>query len=154
MSIKPYQKITFIYFVVGVSWIFFSDRILTSLAGESTQILTTLQTYKGWFYVLLTSLLLFLLIRKDYRALLQREKEKSEIFFTTMSAVHHILNNFLNKMLFFREVADDSSGFAKEVLNQYDQVIMETAGQVKKLGDIDKITKEEIEKTAFPNKQL
>jgi len=154
MVIKPYQKITFIYFIVGAMWIFFSDRILTSLAGESTEILITFQTYKGWFFILLTSLLLFLLIRKDYHSIVQREKEKTDIFFTTMSAVHHILNNFLNKMFFFRNAAEESKEFAKDVLVEYDRVIVETAEQVKKLGDIDKVTKEEIEKTAYPNKQL
>lgn len=153
MKIKPYQKITFIYFILGALWIFFSDRLITQLA-DSTQFLTALQTYKGWFYVILTSLLLYILIRNDYRALEIREKEKTDIFFTTMSAVHHILNNFLNKMFFFKNAAEESHEFAKEVLEEYDRVIKETAEQVKKLGDIDKITKEEIEKTAYPNKQL
>ena len=150
---KSYQKITLVYFLVGVAWIFFSDRLLTSLAS-STEILTSLQTYKGWFFIILTSLLLYLLVRKDYRALEQREKEKYEIFFTTMSAVHHILNNFLHKMLFFRQVAEESNEFAKEVLNQYNRVINETSEQITKLSEIDNITSEEIEKTAYPNKQL
>ena len=57
-------------------------------------------------------------------------------------------------MLFFRHVAEESNEFAKEVLDQYNRVINETSGQITKLGEIDKITSEEIEKTAYPNKQL
>ncbi len=150
---KPYQKITLIYFIVGAVWIFFSDRLLVSLAN-STQMLTTMQTYKGWFFIVFTSVLLFLLVRKDYKDLMQREKEKSEIFYVTMSAVHHILNNFLHKMLFFKTTAEENNRFEKDVLDSYSKVITETTAQIKKLGEIDKITQEEIEKTAYPNREL
>ncbi len=150
---KPYHKITLIYFIVGTLWIFFSDRLLVSLVN-SAQVLTTLQTYKGWFFIVFTSGLLFLLVRKDYKTLMQREKEKSEIFYATMSAVHHILNNFLHKMLFFKTAAEDNNLFEKEVLDNYSKVITETTAQIKKLGEIDKITQEEIEKTAYPSREL
>jgi hypothetical protein len=85
---------------------------------------------------------------------MQREKEKSEIFYATMSAVHHILNNFLHKMLFFKTAAEDNNLFEKEVLDNYSKVITETTAQIKKLGEIDKITQEEIEKTAYPSREL
>jgi hypothetical protein len=150
-KVKPYQKITIIYFTIGALWIFFSDRILISLAS-STEILTTLQTYKGWFFVSFTSVLLFFLVKKDYRALEQREKEKFEIFRTTMSAVNHILNNFLHKMLFFKQIAVESKEFKEEVLEIYSNVITQTTEEIKKLGEIKNLSKEEIEKTVYPEK--
>lgn len=150
---KPYHKITLIYFSAGVLWIFLSDRILDALV-LSTTILTTLQTYKGWFFIVFTSVLLYFLVRKDYKALEQREKEKVEIFLTTMSAVHHILNNFLNRMLFFRQMAEEDNKFSQDVLDNYSKVIFETSEQIKKLGDIDKVTREEIEKTAYTNRDI
>ena len=150
---KPYLKTTLIYFGAGVLWIFLSDRILDALV-LSTSVLTTLQTYKGWFFIVFTSILLYFLVRKDYKALEQREKEKIEIFLTTMSAVHHILNNFLNRMLFFRQVAEGDNKFSQDVLDNYSKVIFETSEQIKKLGDIDKVTREEIEKTAYTNRDI
>ncbi len=150
---KPYLKTTLIYFGAGVLWIFLSDRILDALV-LSTSVLTTLQTYKGWFFIVFTSILLYFLVRKDYKALEQREKEKIEIFLTTMSAVHHILNNFLNRMLFFRQVAEEDNKFSQDVLDNYSKVIFETSEQIKKLGDIDKVTREEIEKTAYTNRDI
>ncbi len=147
-KIRPYQKITIIYFIIGALWIFFSDRILTSLA-RSTEIITMLQTYKGWFFVTFTSVLLFFLVRKDYRALEQREKEKFEIFRTTMSAVNHILNNFLQKMIFFKQMAEESKEFKTEVLEIYSNVITQTTDEIKKLGEIKKLSKEEIEKIVY-----
>jgi hypothetical protein len=150
---KPYHKITLIYFGAGVLWIFLSDRILDALV-LSTTLLTTLQTYKGWFFIVFTSVLLYFLVRKDYKALEQREKEKVEIFLTTMSAVHHILNNFLNRMLFFKQVAEEDNKFSKDVLDNYSKVIFETSEHIKKLSDIDKVTREEIEKTAYTNRDM
>lgn len=150
---KPYHKITIVYFTIGALWIFFSDRILISLAN-STHFITTLQTYKGWFFILLTTTLLFFLVRKDYRALEQREKEKTTIFLTTMGAVHHILNNFLNKMMFFKLAAEESKEFKNEVLEQYNKVIHETKEQIIKLSDINDISEEEIEKIVYTNRHV
>lgn len=56
-------RITLIYFVIATLWIAFTDRMLESLVSDS-QYLSTLQTYKGWFYVFLTSVGLFYLIKK------------------------------------------------------------------------------------------
>lgn len=55
-------KIVFIYLLSGGLWILLSDRILIELV-EDKHALTVLQTYKGWFYVLATGIMLFILIR-------------------------------------------------------------------------------------------
>jgi len=55
-------KIVFIYLLSGGLWILLSDRILIELV-EDKHALTVLQTYKGWFYVLATGAMLFILIR-------------------------------------------------------------------------------------------
>lgn len=48
------------YAVLGVAWIFFSDRLLEAFRADAES-MTQLQTYKGWFYVLLTAVLAFVL---------------------------------------------------------------------------------------------
>lgn len=55
-------RISLTYLVVGVLWILFSDNLLKFLF-QDTQSLSIAQTYKGWFYVGITSFLLYVLLR-------------------------------------------------------------------------------------------
>lgn len=55
-----------VYAVVGALWIAGSDYLL-SLAFSDPASLTTAQTYKGWAFVAVTSLLLFLVIHGQFR---------------------------------------------------------------------------------------
>jgi diguanylate cyclase (GGDEF)-like protein/PAS domain S-box-containing protein len=54
--------IAFIYAVVGGIWILASDQVLNLITNDPARI-TQLQTYKGWFHVLITALMLYWLIR-------------------------------------------------------------------------------------------
>ncbi|MDZ7715182.1 MAG: PAS domain S-box protein [Balneolaceae bacterium] len=67
-------KITVIYLVVAGLWIVFSDNILESLVTDQ-QTLSTFQTYKGLFYVLITSLGLYYLIKEHHEQIVQKEKK-------------------------------------------------------------------------------
>lgn len=145
---KPYQKITIMYFLFGAAWIFLSDRII-ELFTFSNETLTELQTYKGWFFISITSFLLFIVLRRAYLRRMMQQKEKEDLFYSVMKAVHHILNNFLNKMLFFKLAAEENKNFKEDVLSEYERVIRETSVQIQRLGDIDNISEEEIEKTVF-----
>ncbi len=140
---KPYLKVPMLYMLFGVLWIFFSDRIIQPLAGSSN-ILTKLQTYKGWFFIVITTILLFGLIRRSYLRLLEREKEKERIYFATMGAVQHVLNNFLNKMEYFKMEAEESGAFSKETMDLYSNVIKETSGEIQNLSNLKDITEEKI----------
>jgi hypothetical protein len=51
------------YLGVGVLWILCSDWLLGSLIHD-TELLTRIQTVKGWLFLLATSCLLHLLIRR------------------------------------------------------------------------------------------
>jgi PAS domain S-box-containing protein len=54
--------ITVIYAVFGFLWILLSDRTLHVLVPDD-ELALRLQTWKGWFYVALTALMIYLLIR-------------------------------------------------------------------------------------------
>ncbi|MDN3689251.1 sensor histidine kinase [Cyclobacterium jeungdonense] len=70
------KKISIIYVLVGVLWIFGSDRlILFFWRGIDIAQLGYLQTAKGVFYVVLTGLFLYLLIDRHYRFLDKKVKE-------------------------------------------------------------------------------
>ncbi len=55
------------YAVLGVLWILFSDRLLGLLVYEKSTLMLA-QTYKGWFFVAITAVLLFLLMRSNRAA--------------------------------------------------------------------------------------
>jgi PAS domain S-box-containing protein len=62
---KTRNKIVLIYLMFGISWIFLSDYFSNSFVGAEELADTSLiQTFKGMFFVLSTSTLLFLLMRK------------------------------------------------------------------------------------------
>ncbi|GAB6040821.1 hypothetical protein [Endothiovibrio diazotrophicus] len=142
-KVPVYYKVTALYALFGVLWIFFSDRLLDILVSDR-QLLGVLQTFKGWFYVAITSLLLFLLIRIDYLALERKEREKAELFTATISAVHHILNNFLNKMVLFRVRAEEKHDIDPEIVTFYDRVIDEARDEIDRLSSVEELTEEKI----------
>ncbi len=55
-------RISAIYTLAGVLWILLSDRIVALMVTDKEQ-LTRLSMLKGWFYVLVTALMIYLLIR-------------------------------------------------------------------------------------------
>ncbi|MBK7142740.1 MAG: response regulator [bacterium] len=63
-------KIAGIYALSGYLWILFSDRILAGMVADA-ETLTTLQTYKGWFYVAITALLVQWLVKRRLAAIKQ-----------------------------------------------------------------------------------
>lgn len=146
---SPQVRTTLVYVFFGALWIFLSDKFLNFLIADA-ETLTHVQTLKGWLYIAVTATLLFLLMKKDYNQLLQKDIEKKKLFYATVQATEHILNNFLNNMMLFQLEAKKSNNFRKEILDLYDRVIDETKSQVKNLSSIDEISEEMIRKTTFP----
>lgn len=111
-------KITLIYFSTAFLWILFSDEILESLVS-SPESLTHMQTYKGWFFVVVTAILLYLLIRREIEKLnrveadLQRAKAKAEesdqLKSAFLSNMSHEIRTPLNGILGFSELLLDES---------------------------------------------
>lgn len=58
-------RIIVIYIVVGGLWILLSDKILAVLITD-VRTLTYLQTFKGWFFIIITAVLLYLLINRSF----------------------------------------------------------------------------------------
>ena len=59
-------RIVVFYLLFGGLWIAVSDRVLEALITDEHK-LTMLQTYKGWFFVAASALLLYLVIRREFR---------------------------------------------------------------------------------------
>jgi PAS domain S-box-containing protein len=67
-------QISVIYLLIGGLWILFSDRFAEAIS-KNVQTLTTVSTYKGWGYVLITGLILYWLIHSN-NSRLQKENEE------------------------------------------------------------------------------
>lgn len=85
--------IAFLYLVLGLLWISYSDTLLLKLAQESYY-LNQLQTYKGWFFVSVTALLLY---GFAYRAM-KRERHLVE---------NDRLTGLLNRSMFESELIQE-----------------------------------------------
>lgn len=75
-------KISFLYFTIACLYIFLSDWLLR-LFIPSLEAYQQAQTYKGWGFVLVTTLLLFLLLSREERQMIRiyqaLEKEREEL---------------------------------------------------------------------------
>jgi diguanylate cyclase (GGDEF)-like protein/PAS domain S-box-containing protein len=84
-------KITFIYMSLGGLWIVFSDRLLISLASDMES-LGRLQTFKGWFYIMATAGVLYVLVHRDLTAI--RAFERSlQITYEKMNLVTDVVHS-------------------------------------------------------------
>ncbi|MFN6943860.1 MAG: PAS domain-containing sensor histidine kinase [Cytophagaceae bacterium] len=92
--------ITIIYLITGGLWIIISDNIL-DLSIENPARITQIQTYKGWFFILLTSLFLYYLLISYKKQLVSSKNliRKSEskfrgIFESDLAGIVITDNNF------------------------------------------------------------
>ena len=116
---KPFKKlpfefrITIIYIVLGALWIVFPDKVVERIFIDPHQI-SYVQTYKGWFYVFVTGLLLFLWIRNEikkrntlYNQLLESNKkalESDRLKTAFLSNISHYIRTPMNSILGFTEL--------------------------------------------------
>lgn len=88
-KIQPEFKITIIYLVVGFIWILFSGNFVYTFVTLSEDIVL-LERYKGWFFIVITALLLYLLIK--------RESNKQNILLSQLSESKESLLNKSTKL--------------------------------------------------------
>ena len=66
-------QISLAYTIVGISWIFLSDKILYGI-GLNESLRSKLSVAKGWIYVLVTGILLFLYILKVLSRIYEKDQ--------------------------------------------------------------------------------
>lgn len=150
-------KITLIYFLIGFLWILFSDRLILELAGSSDTI-TTIQTYKGWFFVTVTALFLYYLISREIKKKNQIESdlikakkkaEESDLLKSAfLSNMSHEIRTPLNGILGFCELLlddtfkeDDKQIFAKHLTKNSNDLLK----LINDIMDISKIQENQFE---------
>ena len=123
-KIKFEYQITFAYIIIGCLWIIFSDRILLFFYSDSSH-LTLMQTLKGWFYVLMTALLLVILLKNHLNKLHKAEKkalESDKLKTAFLSNISHEIRTPLNRILGFADLLK-SLDLSKEQQNEFIEII-------------------------------
>lgn len=90
-------RITLSYFLFGLIWIFFSDKLLELFVSD-LDFITDIQTYKGVFFVLVTSLYLYFFIKKHMLSLRQAKSKlvESETHYKTLFNDNHSIIILVN----------------------------------------------------------
>lgn len=94
---KQALKISFIFLVISFLWILYSDKVLLSLLSDPEK-LTRIQTYKGWFFVFMASIIIYLLVKREIVKTLFTEKNlkieqsKYKILFETANDAIFIMD--------------------------------------------------------------
>jgi PAS domain S-box-containing protein len=76
-NIKFEYKITLTYLAFGILWILFSDKVLDRLEPDDS-LLTKFQTFKGSFFIVATSIFLYLLVKSHMQNLRITESQRIE----------------------------------------------------------------------------
>lgn len=104
-------KITLIYFIIGFLWVYFSGILADKVAGNN-RLLLIIDTYKGWIYVIVTSVLLYLLISELIKKVELSEKKLNESY-EKLSLVNEELEAYVHHLTVSEE----------ELRIQYEQTI-------------------------------
>ncbi len=118
--------IAFLYFLIGILWIYFSDSAVEMITQSSNE-LKTLQTYKGFFYVFSTSILLYFLILRflyaqgrEYNNHLQTIESKAKLEISlqkTNQMYHDLFDNMLDSVAHCRMIYENGLPIDYEYIN-------------------------------------
>ena len=90
-------RIALIYLLFGALWIYLSDTLLGKQITDP-ELLTQYQTYKGWFYVLITALLAYLLVAQALR-----RQSTAESALRDSEARFHTIFDGVNDIILLRD---------------------------------------------------
>lgn len=74
-TIKFEYRITLNYLLFGILWILFSDKVLDLMVADDS-LLTQFQTYKGSFFIIVTSLFFYILVKRHMNRLSNAETQR------------------------------------------------------------------------------
>jgi PAS domain S-box-containing protein len=133
-----------IYFILSFFWILFSDKTILLFTQEN-ELLTFVQTIKGWLFISATSLFLYFIISKEFK----KEEDLKEYFKKSLDnlASPIIIFNEDGKVLTINKTFEKLTGYKYEEIDTIDKWTKKAYGEnasnvkesIDKLYDIDTI---------------
>ena len=121
-SRRPYYPIV-VYIVVSVLWIMFSDKALAIIVPDQNAYIRA-QTAKGWFFVLASSVLLYVLIKQKVDELVDqveenfRQRQKFEAVLRGMGEAVFVSDES-RRIIMVNEAMEKLSGYKEKELIGY-----------------------------------
>ncbi|HLN54662.1 MAG TPA: ATP-binding protein [Bacteroidales bacterium] len=110
-KLKFEYKFTAIYILLGCLWITFSDKILAALVTDP-DLQTTFQTYKGWFYVIVTSVLFYFILKSHLTKQRNAElkaKESDLLKTAFLRNISHEIRTPMNSIIGFSSLLNEDN---------------------------------------------
>jgi signal transduction histidine kinase len=129
--LKFEYRITAAYLIIGWIWIIFSDKVLGWLIRDP-DLLTRIQTYKGWFYVLITAILFYSFLKNHLIKIRNAEKkaiESDKLKTAFLQNISHEIRTPMNSIVGFSELLRDND-VSKEEENEYLELISNSSHQL------------------------
>jgi signal transduction histidine kinase len=130
-DIKFEYRITILYILLGSLWILFSDELLFRMINDP-EVLTTMQTYKGWFFVLMSALVFYLILRTHLTRLRSAElraRESDALKTAFLRNISHEIRTPMNSIIGFATLLD-KNGIPGEKKSEYLKIISNSSKQL------------------------
>ncbi|MGL4368534.1 MAG: histidine kinase dimerization/phosphoacceptor domain -containing protein, partial [Spirochaetota bacterium] len=115
-SLYPAFRIAALYVVFAGLWVLFSDRILDAFFRHSSNAVF-FQTFKGWVFVLVTGVLLFVERKISQEWIIHRQKQEDA--FIEQSSEGIVITDYTGRVVMWNSAAARMSGISKaEVLGK------------------------------------
>lgn len=105
-------KICLIYLISGFVWVYFSDRTANSLFNNRN-ILLTVNTYKGFVYVIVTTCILYLLISSFFKKISLREKQLKNSYAELEEYVNQLAASEEELRVQYEQIYEDEQQLSK-----------------------------------------
>ncbi len=133
-KLKFEYKIAAIYLLLGCLWILFSDKLLFLFFTESS-VLTKMQTYKGWFYVVTTAVLFYFFLKKHLVKIRNAERkaiENDRLKTAFIQNISHEIRTPMNGIIGFAGLLQNDN-LSKSQKGQYLEIITKSSEQLLKI---------------------
>jgi signal transduction histidine kinase len=133
-NLKFEYKITAIYSILGGLWILFSDKLLNYFI-QDINLSTKIQTYKGWFYVIVTALLFYSVLKKHLvkiRDAEQKALESDRLKTVFLQNISHEIRTPMNGIVGFAGLLTDKN-LSVEQKDQYLEIIIKSSNRLLKI---------------------
>jgi signal transduction histidine kinase/ActR/RegA family two-component response regulator len=104
------------YVIIGGLWILFSDKILNYFISDPN-VLTEIQTFKGWFYVIITAILFYLILKSHLVKIREAEQkaiDSDKLKTAFLQNISHEIRTPMNSIIGFSELLKETNSSEKE----------------------------------------